>query len=355
MSKYKALILAGGSGTRLWPLSRNSKPKQVITLWPGQSLLRATYERLIPFFDINDIWLATSQDQAEITKSEVLEIKNFSLEPVAKNTAPAIGLAVLRIWLQDPEASVVTINSDHHIKDIKEYLRILKLGEKIVAKYPNSITLIGIKTEHPETGYGYVATDKIIEDFGKDQLWQVKRFVEKPDLKLAENYHEDHRFLWNPAIFIFRAQYMLDLFKQHLPQHYDLLMQIKDNIDDDEKVAKIFSQMEVISIDYGIMEQTKDLLVLPASFGWSDIGSWRAVYDVLKDKEGNAIKANNISIDSRNNLIYSTNNKLISTVGIANSIIINTDDALLVARVDKTQEVKHIIEELKKKSLDKYL
>lgn len=351
----KALILAGGSGTRLWPLSRNCKPKQVMTLFAGQSLLRATYERVAPFFDASDIWLATSQKLSKIIKKEVPEINNFSLEPVAKNTAPAIGLAVLKIWLQDPDSSVVTINSDHHIKDAKEYLRILKLGEKIITKYPDNVILVGIKTEHPETGYGYIAIDKVIEDFGKDQLWQARRFVEKPDLKFAENYHRDHKFLWNPAIFIFRAQYMLDLFKQYLPKHYDLLMQIKENIKDNRQVAKIFSKMEAISIDYGIMEKIKDLLVLPASFGWSDVGSWRVVYDILKDKEGNAIKANNISFDSQDNLIYSTNDKLISTVGVRNSIIINTDDALLVARADKTQEVKEIIEELKKRNLDKYL
>ncbi len=353
--KMKALILAGGGGTRLWPVSRKNKPKQIMTLDDDLSLLQTTYKRISNHFKDDDIWVATASNQEETVREHLPSIKNYSFEPVMKNTAPAIGLATLRILNTDQDSVIVTVNSDHYIKDAKEYLRILNLADRVIKDNPDKILLLGMKTEYPETGYGYINATHEKEIIGEDKVLAVESFKEKPDLKTAKRYHKDLDYYWNPGIFIFKASYLISLFLKYLPKHYDILMQIKEVISDEKKVAKLFSKFEAISFDYGILEKDTKLLVIPASFGWSDIGSWRAIYDILDKGEANVAPGNHINIDSRGNLIYSTTDKLISTIGIDNSIIINTDDALLVAKKDRVQEVKQIVEKLKKMGLEKYL
>lgn len=355
ISPYKALILAGGAGTRLWPVSRNSRPKQLLSLDGKLSLLQATYQRLRPIFKDNDIWIATATGLAKTIRQHLPGIKNFSLEPVAKSTAPAVGLAALKIWHDDPASIIVTVNSDHYIKNDKEYRRLLKLGNKIVARYPDQVLLIGLKTSYPETGYGYIKTGKVVENFGKEELREVRQFIEKPNLAEAKKYHAGSNYLWNPAIFIFRAQHMLNLFKKFLPRHHRLLMEISSQLKNIRRVEKIFKKMAAISIDYGIMEKSKRLLVLPSSFSWSDIGSWRAVYEILAANQGNVVIGKHLGVDSHGNLVYSTTDRLITTVDIEDSIIVDTEDALLIGRRDKSQNVRKIVDSLKQKGWDNYL
>ena len=351
----KALILAGGGGTRLWPASRISKPKQFIPLYESRSLLRLTYERVADFFVPNDIWLATANDLKKSCEKEVPEIKNYSLEPTARNTAPAIGLALLHILSSDPQATVVTINSDHYISDTVGYIKVLKQAEKIISIFPDKFLLIGLKTQYPETGYGYIKRGKKIEDFKNSDIYLVDKFVEKPDLKTAKLYHQSEEYLWNPAIFVFSAQHLLNLYAKYLPQHYKLLQEMRLVLNDEKKVNKIFEKMENISIDYGILEKEQDLLVLPTSIGWSDIGSWPAVSELLPQLDDNKVKGSHVGIESHNNIIVAEDDCLIATIGVDDMIIVKTKDAVLVAKKDQAQEVKQIVSELKKRELKKYL
>lgn len=352
----KALILAGGSGTRLWPLSRYKNPKQFLQLYRKKSLLRLTYERLQGVFLDKDIWLATASEHKLRCKKEVPEIKNYSLEPTTANTAPAIGLALLHLRQVDPKSIVVTINSDHYIGNRKEYLRILKQGEKLVRNNLGKVVLVGVKTEYPETGYGYIRLGKMYTHLNKDKVYYVDSFIEKPNLTRAKIYHQSDRYLWNPAIFIFSAEYMWELFKKYLPKHFKLLQQMEKIYPDQEKIDKLFKKFPKISIDYGILEKAhKDLLVIPASFGWSDIGSWQSVSKLFTKKNNNLVEGDFIGIDSYHNIIFSSAKKLIATIGIKNSVVIQADDAVLIADKSRSQDVKRIVKILRKKNKNNFL
>ena len=223
----------------------------------------------------------------------------------------------------------------------------------MVKKHPDQIVLLGLNPTYPETGYGYIKLGKQKVSVGKDKLFNVECFKEKPDLKTAKKYLKSWAYLWNPAYFVFRVDTMLALYKKHLPQQYKILMKIKNS---PEKLKTEFPKIKPISVDYGIMEKANKLLCLPASFDWADIGHWRTVQEILADKKSdNVVKGKYIHMDGSGNLVYSYSNKLIATLGVKNSIIIETKDAILVCPKSKAQEVKKIVERLKKEGLSNYL
>lgn len=351
----KILIMAGGSGTRLWPVSKEKDPKQNKTLIGKNTLLQQTYKRIKKGFKDSDIFLSINKRQIKEVCKQLPNIRkeNIICEPAKRDTAAAIGLATMFIAQKNPKEIIATINSDHYIKNEKEFIRVLKLAGKITKDYPDHLTLIGLNPSYPETGYGYIKLNKQIKSFNGDKVYTVDSFKEKPDLKTAKKYLANWAYLWNPAYFVFSVSTMLNLYKKHLPGQHRILMNIKKT---PTALNKEFLRIKPISIDYGIMEKTEKLLCLPANFDWADVGHWRTVKDILSKKDGeNVIKGKYLGLDSKNNLVYSYSNKLIATIGLKNMIIIETNDAVLICPKDRAQDVKKLVAKLKKQGLNKYL
>lgn len=359
----KIVILAGGGGTRLWPVSRKNNPKQIQPFIGNKTLLQKTFKRIKSGFKLNDIYLSANQKHYALIKKQIpaLPRKNYILEPEKKDTAAAIGLVAAHLAKNNPAEIFLTANADHYIQNSKEYIRIAKLVGKIVKENPDYTGLVGIKPTYPETEYGYIKINKLFEQQGDDEVFYGEKFVEKPDLKTARKYFDAWDYLWNPAMFCWRADHLLSLFRKHLPNHYLHLSKIQKAADTKSESAILNREFRkikpAISIDYGIMEKIKKMLVVPADFDWVDVGHWRTVKDVLSKKaEDNVIKGKHIGHESKGNLIYSYSGKLVATAGVENMVIIDTKDCLLVCPKDKAHEIKKIVEELKKKKgYKKYL
>lgn len=358
----KLVILAGGSGTRLWPLSRNAAPKQIQTIIGNQTLLEKTYERLSSGFPKKDILIGTNGKQADLIKSQLkaCPARNYIIEPAKRDTAAAIGLAAVYLHKQNPKEIMININSDHHVEDEKEYIRIIKLAENVIKKKPEAGVLIGVSPTYPETGYGYIKMGGEALKINKDKIFHIDRFEEKPDKKTAVKYTEGWEYLWNLGCFVFRVDSLLKLYQKHLPEMHEHLMAIGKAIgtpDEEAVLKREFSLIEPISMDYGIIERASELYVIPANFGWADVGNWGTVKDILGQKSKKDIKKGKVlCLEGGNNLIYNFSDKIVATIGIKDMIMIETDDAVLLCPQDYAQDIKKIVNHLKKtKSLNKYL
>ncbi|TCW40361.1 mannose-1-phosphate guanylyltransferase [Thermohydrogenium kirishiense] len=348
------VIMAGGKGERFWPKSRIKMPKQFLKLYGDRTMIQQTVDRLKRLMPIENIFVVTNIDYAGLISDQIPELptENILIEPMGKNTAACIGLAAIHTERLDRDSIMVVVPSDHVIKDEETYLGVLKTAiEK--AKSGDNLVTIGIKTQHPETGYGYINFKKITNEIiNNNPVHKVERFVEKPDYDTAVKYVESGDYLWNSGMFIWKTSTILNAIKEYMPQLYSALNVIKENFDSDE-LEKIlyeeYSKLESISIDYGIMEKAKNVYVVPGDFGWDDVGSWTSIERLYeKDENGNVIKGNVVSVDTKKCIITGSD-KLIATLGIEDVIIVDTEDALLICSKDKAQNVKEILKELKEK------
>lgn len=343
------IILAGGSGSRLWPLSRELYPKQLLNLNSDKSLLQSTYERLKCFSEnIISLTNAKHASNVRLQLSEFTENPVILAEPVAKNTAPAIVLAAKYIMQKcNSDPVIIVVPSDHLIQDNKKFISTVKKGEKLAQE--GFIVTFGIKPDYPETGYGYINTsEKLTEGY------KVKEFVEKPDIKTARNYLSSGTYFWNSGIFMFKASTLLDEAIKHAPQ----IMKISENIDftkSDEIPFIEFDKMPSISIDYAIMEKSDKIALVKLESDWNDLGSWQSIYDISpKDENGNVFVGHVLDENSKNSFVYSSS-KLVATIGLEDTVIVETEDAILACKKDRTQDVKHIYETLKKQNDNTHL
>jgi mannose-1-phosphate guanylyltransferase len=362
MSKVCAVIMAGGVGTRFWPRSREKTPKQLLEIIGKGSMIQNTVKRLEGFIQNHDIFVVTNRVQKPVVLKQLPHIpeENIIVEPVGRNTAPCIGLSALFARRVDPSAVMVVLPADHIILNTTEFQRIVSLAVS-TADESGSLLTIGIQPTHPETGYGYIQLfneDGSHNPFFARGVYRVKTFAEKPNLQTAEQFIASGDFLWNSGMFVWRADAILREIERLLPDLYGELQKIDATIGLPAYQATLemtYGLIRGISIDYGIMEKSEHVYVIPGYFGWSDIGSWDEVYRVQgKDENGNSITGQVIQRDTANSLIYSPG-KVVATIGVNDLIIINTDDALLICKRGRSQDVKEIADYLKRKQMNEYL
>lgn len=358
--KITAVIMAGGKGERFWPRSRKSLPKQFLSLTDdGKTMIQLTVERLKNLVSIEDLYIVTNKDYKKLVLDQIKDIpeENILLEPKAKNTAPCIGLAAMHVKKKYEDAVMLVLPSDHLIKYNEIYIDTLKEAIEVAKEDDNLIT-IGITPSYPETGYGYINFGRDEGDIKRNNVYRVKRFVEKPDLDTAKEYLSSGRYLWNSGMFVWKASSILLNMRELLPQMYKGLEEIYNSIGTENESVVLeeeFNNFQSVSIDYGIMERANNIYTIPGSFGWDDVGSWLALERINKtNDDGNVIKGNVITINSKNSIIQAQD-KLIATIGMKDLIVVDTDDALLIANKDSTQEVKKVIENLKICNRNQYL
>ena len=359
------LILCGGGGTRLWPRSRNKFPKQFAKLTSHESIFQETAKRFGRFIPWERIFVVTTTSTyGKICHKQVPRIpkENIIVEPVRRETALAHGLGAVYIKRIDPEAVILNESADHPIQNLSLYRKTLLVAAQ-AAYNGDWLVAIGIKPDYPHTGMGHIKAKKVIMRIDKMPVYKVDTFTEKPDLKTAKKFTKSGEYFWNANEYVWRADSILNALRKHAPETGKGLAKIETSLGrEDEKavIKKVYQQATKISIDYAVSEKAKNFLMVEGKFGWVDIGDWKVVYDISKrDKDGNVViqfgkKGEFVSLGAKNNLIQ-FDDQLIAAIGIQDLLIVDTDDAILICRKDRAEEVKKLVNLLKKKKKVEYL
>lgn len=359
---YYAIIMAGGIGTRFWPYSRSSHPKQFIDiLGTGKSLLQLTYDRFLKNFEKENIFIVANQTYAALIKKQIPDIPEDCIlgEPAAKNTAACIAYASTKIHKANTHAVCVVAPSDHLILDEDKFNENILHALQYAKKHDALVTL-GIRPSRPDTGYGYI--QYIDDKHAQENVYKVKTFTEKPTIELAHTFVESGEFLWNAGIFIWSCSAIKNAFKEHMPDMYALFKEASKSYfssTEPKVIAGIYEQCKSVSIDYGIMEKASNVYVIPADFIWSDLGTWTSLYEnSTQDENKNVIQGKHIMVyDVTNSIVASNNknhNKLIVVKGVDNLIIVDTHDVLMVCDKTREQEVKQIVSDITIKFGEKF-
>ncbi len=344
MCKLQAVVLAGGSGTRLWPMSRQQLPKQFLKLAGEESLLAATISRLSPMITQDDVWVVTNEAHAMGEAFSELDHLRTILEPCGRDTAPAIALAAALLQEDGDDPVMLVLPADHLIQDIPAFHQGLK--HAIQAAEQGHLVTFGIVPEHPDTGFGYIQAE------GSEVAWSpVQRFTEKPDLNTAKTFLKQGNYFWNSGMFVWKTSVILAEIKKYQPEMYQALQVMKEAWQAGEPWQEVvrhqFQNMPSISIDYAVLEPTDNVVMVPVSMGWSDVGSWDAVFDIAdKDADNNALSGHVIAIDCKNSLLRSES-RLIAAVGLENIIAVETPDAILLCPKGESQRVREVVAALK--------
>jgi mannose-1-phosphate guanylyltransferase len=351
-SAVHAVILAGGKGTRFWPKSRARRPKQLLPIIGERTMVQETVERLAPLVPPERVWVVTGADHADEMREQLPGVPagQIVVEPLGRNTAPAIGLAAELIAAIDPHATMVVLPADHHIGDAERFREALAQAIDLAAPGDFLVT-IGIEPSAPETGYGYIERGEEIAP-GRNR---VRRFTEKPDRERAEEFVRGGRHLWNSGIFVWRVEAIRAALARELPEIAARLREAVAARNDPDRVAAAYEGMPEQSIDYGVLEKAPNVAVVGAEFGWDDIGSWTALLRLGPvDDSGNVVRGRVLALSSRGNLVAS-DKRLVALVGVEDLVVIDTDDAVLVCSTHRAQDVKQIIDELHRRGWKEHL
>lgn len=343
------LIMAGGHGTRFWPKSRKSLPKQFLALLEeDKSMIQLTVERLLPLVPIEHIYISTNQDYQDLVQEQLpsLPKDNIIVEPIGRNTAPCIGLGAIHIQKKYGDAIMIILPSDHEILHPDQFLDAIK-DICAVSSQEENLTTIGITPTYAEPGYGYI---KYLPDTYDGKVYKVDTFVEKPDSKTAEMYVQSGQYLWNAGQFAFKASTILNKMKEFMPDTYERLLHIQQHIgkeDYTQVLTEEFTAMESQSIDYGVLEKADHIYVKPGTYGWDDVGSWLALERLqTKDENGNVLKGN-VQAEHTTNTIVQAGNRLVALVGVDDLIVVDTEDITLICKKEKGEEIKELYQKLK--------
>ena len=353
-----ALIMAGGSGTRLWPRSRESCPKQLLGLLSEKTMLQEACQRIAPLVPDDKIFMVTNEAYTDVVRQQVPQVPaaNIIGELEGHGTAPCIGLSALYLRRLDPDAVMAVLTADHYIEKADELRRALGAAGQ-VAEEGHLITL-GIEPNRPATGYGYIERAEKLAHVSGHDVYRVEKFTEKPNLTTAQAFIESGRYYWNSGMFIWKVSTILREFEKLMPQFYAQLMEIDAALGTAEERAvleRVWPQVENETIDYGIMERAEDVAVIPVDIGWSDVGSWATLLELLPaDREGNVVVGQHIGLDTKGSLIHSSH-RLVATIGLKGMIVVDTEDALLVCPKERAQEVRDLVDMLKELGRDEYL
>lgn len=354
-SKY-CVIMAGGVGTRFWPMSRQKRPKQFLDiLGTGRSFIRHTFERFNKIVPSENFIIVTNRRYKELVMEHIPEIKEEQIlcEPIGRNTAPCIAYAAYTLRRKNPDATMIVSPADHLILNEEEFINIVNNCTEFVERN-DALMTIGIEPSRPETGYGY------IQRTNHDTISKVKCFTEKPNAEMAQAFLDCGEFLWNSGIFIWRVKEIIAALDEHLPNHSNLFASIEHLLGTDEEasaIERVFSECRPISIDYGVMEKAKNVYVHRGDFGWSDVGTWGSAYQQSrKDKYANALNNDTIqAYDTRNSLIFTPKNKVTIVSGLKDYIVVDTDDVLMICPRSEEQNIKSFIEDIRYKTGDEHI
>tara|TARA_B100001248_G_scaffold70708_1_gene50019 strand:- start:1241 stop:2299 length:1059 start_codon:yes stop_codon:yes gene_type:complete len=339
----KCVILAGGVGSRFWPFSRKNNPKQLLKIFGDKSMLQITVDRLAKIKKIKDIFIITRNDLHKPIVKNIngIDKKNVLIEPSGKNTAPAIGMMASYLALENPSDVMCVFPADHYIVGHQKFQKSINIADKIAKKGDNIVT-IGIKPTYPSTAYGYIQYDEN-NKIESSEIFHVKAFAEKPHRKLAKRFIDSGDFLWNSGMFFWKVDTFLNSMKIHMPELLNQVEKIAYRIKKGDSFNDLWEFIKPESIDYGLLEKANNIYVVPADFQWNDIGSWKALYDVLNsDAEGNVIRGHGKVIDGEKNLIHSKDN-FTAVLGVSDTVVINTKDVTLVVNKDKVENIKDLV------------
>ena len=355
---YYALIMAGGSGTRLWPLSRRNRPKQVLKLVGDRTMFEHAVDRIVSLFGPERIFVVTGAEHLATLSAQAPELPplNFIIEPEGRGTAPAIGLGAIHLRQQDPGAIMAVLTADHFIKDTARFRQVLSAAAQLAAD--GHLVTLGIKPSSPSTGYGYIKQGEslgVVEGF---PVFDVEQFTEKPSAEVATQMVESGEYSWNSGMFIWRVDRILDEFQRQMPEFYRQLIELEATLgtpDDEPTLNCIWPQVARQTIDYGVMEGAENVVVIPVDIGWSDIGSWASLLELLPaDEDGNIVFGPHLGIDTHDTLAFG-GKRLIATVGVKGMVIVDTEDALLICSKQREQEVREIVNRLSKNGNSQWL
>jgi mannose-1-phosphate guanylyltransferase len=355
---YYAVIMAGGNGTRLWALSRRSRSKQSLKLVGERSMVQHAVDRLAPLFQLEQIFVVTREDQCGLLASQVpeLPLSNFINEPFGRGTAPAIGLAAIHLQQRDPQAIMAVLTADHYITNTEKFRQVLEAAQSVAAE--GHLVTLGIKPASPSTGFGYIQERESLGTVHGFPVFRVERFIEKPVLDAARQMVTSGRYSWNSGMFVWRVERILEEFRNQMPALYAQLLEVEAELvrlDYKTVLASAWNRLAEQTIDYGVMEHAADVVVIPADIGWTDVGSWASLAELLPpDQDGNIFVGPYKEIDTHNTLVFG-GTRLVATIGVQDIVIVDSEDAVLVCAKNREQEVRQMVDLLKANGENRWL